>query len=389
VLAAALVLAGAIYQIAGTAADRRRHPPPGRMLDIGGTLLHFIDPGVKARRVRRALPDEPGTVSRRAPFCASSSEAHRPPSAAPKLGVTSGLAAFEASPSCASSTEETPVIFESGISATCLNWTEVRADVETFARACTYDRAWLGWSEPATSPRTTLAIIDDLHLLLAAAQIPRPCILVGHSFGGMLVRAYAAKYPADVAGLILVDPLSPSEWLNASPAHARMLRLGVKLSRRGAMLGRVGVVRAALALLMAGGRVIPQRIAKLTSGRGESVISRLVGEVRKMPPETWPMVRAHWCLPRSFLGMAEYLESLPASAAESVALGEPEAAIPITVLSASNSTPEQIKERDAWVHRSPRGRHILARKSGHWIQLDEPRLVVETIREMVDSIRPS
>jgi hypothetical protein len=141
--------------------------------------------------------------------------------------------------------------------------------------------------------------------------------------------------------------------------------------------------------LMAGGRVIPHGIAKLSSGRGETVISRLVGEVRKMPPETWPMVGAHWCLPKSFLGMAEYLESLPASAAEAVALGEPPPATPITVLSASNSTPEQIKERDAWAHRSPRGRHILARKSGHWIQLDEPRLVVEAIREMVGSIRPS
>ena len=216
-------------------------------------------------------------------------------------------------------------------------------------------------------------------------RFPRPYILVGHSFGGMLVRAYAARYPGDVAGLILVDPLAPGEWLNASPAKTKMLRLGVRLSRRGAWLARLGVVRAALSLLMRGGRRVPQWIGKLSSGRGESVITRLVGEVRKMPPETWPMVRAHWCLPKSFAAMAGYLESLPESAREAVA----SESFPIIVLSASNAPPEQLKERDEIIRRSPHGRHTIARKSGHWIQLDEPDLVVQAIREMAGSIKPS
>jgi pimeloyl-ACP methyl ester carboxylesterase len=161
-----------------------------------------------------------------------------------------------------------------------------------------------------------------------------------------------------------------------------MLALGVKLSRRGAVLARIGVVRAALALLMAGGRVTPKLIARASSGRGETVISRLVGEVRKMPLETWPMVRAHWCDPKSFLAMAAYLESLPASAAEAARL-DPVETIPVTILSAANSTPEQIEEREQMALRSPRGRHIIARKSGHWIQLDEPELVGAAIREII------
>jgi pimeloyl-ACP methyl ester carboxylesterase len=329
-IGAVLIAAGAIYQAAGTAADQRRYPPPGRMIDIGGRSLHLIDKGASGP----------------------------------------------------------PVIFESGISATCLNWTQVRAEVEGFARPCTYDRAGLGWSDPADSPRTTSTIVDDLHALIEAAGIPRPYILVGHSFGGMLVRAYTAKYPGDVAGLVLVDPLSASEWLHISPARARMLRFGVRLSRRGALLARIGVVRAALALLMSGGRRVPQWIAKLSSGRGESVISRLVGEVRKMPPETWPMVRAHWCLAKSFQGMAAYLESLPASAMEVATLSEP-VATPVTVFSAANSTPEQLEEHEALARRSPRGQHIIARKSGHWIQLDEPELVVQAIHEMVNATWPS
>jgi pimeloyl-ACP methyl ester carboxylesterase len=329
-----LIAAGAIYQAAGTAADRRRYPPPGRMVDIGGRSLHLIDRGAGGPAV----------------------------------------------------------VFESGISATCLNWTQVRSQVERCASACTYDRAWLGWSDPAPLPRTTLAIMDDLHALVESTQIPRPFILVGHSFGGMLVRAYAVKYPDDVAGLILVDPLSPNEWLKASPAQARMLSRGVRLARRGAVLARIGVVRASLAALMAGGRLVPQLIARLSSGRGESVISRLVGEVRKMPPETWPMVRAHWCQSKGFLGLAAYLESLPTSSAEAIAIeersGQP-GAMPITVLSAANSTPEQLEQREAWARRSPRGQHIIARKSGHWIQLDEPELVVQAIREMIGLVKPS
>ena len=277
-------------------------------------------------------------------------------------------------------------MFESGISATCLNWTAVRAEVAGFARACTYDRAWLGWSEAAQSPRTASAIVDEQHALLHAVGIQAPYILVGHSFGGLLVRAYAAKYRKDVVGLVLVDPLAPREWLNPSPALSGMLGRGVKLSRRGALLARLGVVRASLALLMAGGRRVPKMVAKISGGRGESTISRLVGEVSKMPPETWPMVRAHWCQPKSFQGMAEYLEALPASAREAAALDAP-ANIPITVLSAANATPEQLEEREAMARRSPHGQHIIARKSGHWIQLDEPELVVHAIREMVELIK--
>jgi len=280
------------------------------------------------------------------------------------------------------------VIFESGISATCLNWTRVREEVQEFARACTYDRAWLGWSDQASSPRSLAAIVEELHALLTAAEIAPPYILTGHSFGGLVVRAYASRYPDRVEGLVLVDPVSAGEWSNPSAAQTRMLRLGVKLAKRGAVLARIGVVRASLALLMAGGRLVPQAIARLSSGRGESVISRLVGEVRKMPPETWPMVRAHWCLPKSFLGLAAYLESLPGCAGEAAGFQVTDT-IPITVLSAANSTPEQLEEHRALARRSPRGRHTVAPKSGHWIQLDEPELVVQAIREMVRSARPS
>ena len=98
------------------------------------------------------------------------------------------------------------------------------------------------------------------------------------------------------------------------------------------------------------------------------------------------MVQAHWCLPKSFEGMAATLESLPESSAEAAALPVPES-IPVTILSAAGSTAEQLAEREALAGRSVRGRHTAALNSGHWIHLDQPELVAEAIREMVARAR--
>jgi pimeloyl-ACP methyl ester carboxylesterase len=102
--------------------------------------------------------------------------------------------------------EGTPtVVFESGLADELAVWALVQPTIAAHTRACSYDRAGIGYSDPGRRPADSANIADDLHRLLNAASIKPPYILVGHSLGGMHVRLYADTYPTDVAGMVLVD----------------------------------------------------------------------------------------------------------------------------------------------------------------------------------------
>jgi pimeloyl-ACP methyl ester carboxylesterase len=98
------------------------------------------------------------------------------------------------------------VLFDAGGSDWSVIWALVQPAVARNARACTYDRAGLGYSDSDPGPRTPFAIADDLHRVIRAADLARPLVLVGHSLGGFNVKLYTALYPDDVAGLVLIDP---------------------------------------------------------------------------------------------------------------------------------------------------------------------------------------
>ena len=105
--------------------------------------------------------------------------------------------------------EGTPtIILESGVGDDWLIWQAVQPELSTVSRVCSYDRLGLGWSEPSTAPRDAIAIASQLHALLSIAHISGPLLLVGHSGGGLYIRAFAAIYPENVLGLIFVDPTS-------------------------------------------------------------------------------------------------------------------------------------------------------------------------------------
>src|SRR5258705_4091472 len=89
-----------------------------------------------------------------------------------------------------------------------LGWIEPAVARNT--RVCVYDRAGRGWSEPADTPQDGAQIATDLHTLLQRGNIPGPYVLAGHSFGGLYVLTFAARYPDDVAGMVLVDSTAPA-----------------------------------------------------------------------------------------------------------------------------------------------------------------------------------
>ena len=103
------------------------------------------------------------------------------------------------------------VLIDVGIAGSSANWYKIAQTLSNDIRVCLYDRAGYGWSDPGRGERTTATIAHELNLLINKAEIPGPFVLVGHSFGGFTVRYLAAKFPKNVAGLVLVDSSHPEQ----------------------------------------------------------------------------------------------------------------------------------------------------------------------------------
>jgi pimeloyl-ACP methyl ester carboxylesterase len=274
----------------------------------------------------------------------------------------------------------TAVVLEAGVAASSLSWARVQPALAAFTRTCAYDRAGLAWSDAAAEPRTFTRILDDLGTVVVEAGGGSRVILVGHSFGSLVVRAFAARQPEWVAGLVLVDP--PTDWLELTPQRARLLRRARQASRIGEFLARIGVVRASLSLLTGGRPGTPRAVAKTFGPTAFRTLERLVGEVRKLPPELYPAVQAHWSAPKCFRAMAEYLGVLETEG-EAIAAFVPPPDIPIIVISGGHQPAAEIAAHQRLAAASPRGRHLIAGKSGHWILFDEPEVIVEAVRSLI------
>lgn len=278
--------------------------------------------------------------------------------------------------------EGTPaVVLEAGVAASSLSWARVQPELAAVTRTVAYDRAGLAWSDPPSRPITFETILDDLHAVLATLGLWR-VVLVGHSFGSLVVRAYAARHPEQVAGLVLVDP--PSEWIAPTPERTRLLRRAIQASSIGAVLARIGVVRASLALLTGGRPGVPRRFVKVFGPRAASTLERLVGEVRKLPPELYPAVQAHWCQPKCFHAMRDHLRVLEREPAR-IAAAIPPPEVPVVVISGGHQPPDEVEAHRRLAAASPHGRHVVAAKSGHWILFDEPRVIVDAVTDLLQS----
>jgi pimeloyl-ACP methyl ester carboxylesterase len=271
------------------------------------------------------------------------------------------------------------VIFESGIAATNLNWCHIQNTIAEYSHTVSYDRAGLGWSSPAKTSRTPANIAIELRTMLENAGIKPPYVLVGHSFGGLVMRRYALLFPEDVAGVVLVDPMRCEEWPPLDPTKQATIDRGVKMTGYAIPIAHLGLARLAVTSLLCRSGRLSTFLAGSAGNGGKHVLSRIKDEVGKMPQEVWPIVAAHWSRPSYYVGMSNHVGSVPDTVREMLGT-EPIAGIPITLLTPGKSTPLS-KERLDLIGNNVQ--QVIAPKSAHWVHLDEPDIVIESIREMI------
>lgn len=313
-------LAGAIYERVGERRDRERLPQIGHLVDIGGRALNI--------------------------YCSG---------------------------------EGTPtVVFDAGYGDPGFVWSHIQPDIAKVTRACWYDRAGEGWSDPGPFPRTSEAMARDLHGLLQAAGIEAPYVLVGHSLGGMNARVYNSLYPADVAGAVLVDAAHEDESRRAPEF----------------MLGRTAPRYWWRPIWVA------------------AHAARAVGFIRLMSPRVTlpaePAQRTREQIVRALRQQPKTLASrADASAPESEAQAMRAAGFrdrPLIVLTRGNARlppnpsatdRERIAYEQVWRHEiqpklarlSTRGQQIIIEQSGHRIHEEAPESVIAAIRHVLALVR--
>jgi pimeloyl-ACP methyl ester carboxylesterase len=261
------------------------------------------------------------------------------------------------------------VVMEAGAADWSLFWSWVQPEVETFTRVCTYDRAGLGWSDPGPQPRTGQHMVRELHALLRTAGIEGPYVLVGHSAGGYIVRLYASRFPDEVVGMVLVDVTHEDGTSFISPEKYQRLLRQYHLARLTAPLGLVRLIGTL------------------------HLSSEFETWLNKFPPEVQAMNRAIYYRSRTWqTGWSERIsdEETVAQLRAAGSLGDR----PLVVLTAlADHDDEKLKQEWMQQHAhlaarlSSSSTHIIAEKSGHFIQLDQPDLVITAIRQVVEAVR--
>ena len=190
----ALAGIGAIYQAIGTASDAQAFPPPGQMVDVGGYKMHIVCSGPQSADGPTVILDHVGA-------------------------------------------------------ANAAQWGLVQPEIAKSTRVCAYDRAGFGWSERGPTPRDARQSMHELHTLLEKASISGPYLLVGHSYGANVARLYVAEYPAEVVGMVLVDPGLQFD-MPGVPAHinAEWKAADQTIMRLAPYLSRLGIMRLGTAL---------------------------------------------------------------------------------------------------------------------------------------------
>lgn len=321
----------------GRAQSEPPYPPPGRLIDVGGWRLHLDCTGQ-------------------------------------------------------ASTLQPTVILEAGIGDFSVEWSLVQPKVASFARVCSYDRAGDGWSDIGPHPRTMRQIVYELHTLLERAGEQRPFVLVGHSYGGWLVRVYQMTYPGEVAGMVLVEAGADDPWRTMPDGRlvrASALATGrpIPPAKTSEPLREEEIPPGALAQIKAG-------LSDASAHANEPPRDKLPIEAQRM--RTWALGQVKHVVAAVNPVESEELAALRASRTEG-GREHPLGALPLVVLTrglpeeqgpdAKAMEADHRRDHVAAAALSTRGTLIVAERSGHHVQLDEPDLVVSAIRQVLAGVR--
>lgn len=267
------------------------------------------------------------------------------------------------------------VVLEAGLGLDSTGWFKVHDDLALVAKTCAYDRAGRGWSSPGSQPITSELVNQRLFALLEAT-VPEPVILVGMSAGGVFVRDYFRRHPQDVVGMVLVDS-SHEDQRHRLPEFPELADR-TQLLRLCAWMQPVGLVRLLSSLDTF--FTSPDMPAGLQAASLANAY------------------QSHAC--RTLLLESEGFEAMLAAGGTPPDLGD----LPLVVLS-QGKEPEAVpdigmtremavEQRLVWnelqeelAALSTRSRRIVAQKAGHLIQIDQPELVVDSIRQLVGELR--
>jgi pimeloyl-ACP methyl ester carboxylesterase len=282
------------------------------------------------------------------------------------------------------------VILEAGKGDFSVEWSLVQPGTARFARVCSYDRAGDGWSELGPHPRTFHQIVYELHTLLDKARVKPPLVLVGHSYGGWLVRLYASTYAADVVGMVLVEA--------GADNPLRVLPDGKLVHSSDLATGRpIPAVKTASPLRLSD--IPPGALSQMRAGLQEAVKTANEPPRNKLPADaqrmrTWALGQLGHVAAAVNPFENEELAGLRAERAKSqTSLGD----MPLIVLTrgipeehgpdAKALEEEHRRDHAAIAAMSRNGKLVIAAHSGHHVQLDEPELVIKSIREVLEAVR--
>jgi pimeloyl-ACP methyl ester carboxylesterase len=274
--------------------------------------------------------------------------------------------------SCAGEGSPT-VVLDAGNGESSLDWSLVQPDVAKSTRVCAYDRPGYGWSDPSPLSRTPESNVKELHTLLMNAGIDAPYVLVAHSYGGLVTRLYTHTYPDEVAGMVLVD--TPSDDLlvrlppNGKDVFLKGVAQGAQQAKLGEILGQIGILPLLPGLFPVQANLPPQVAAteRALAASDRRYMEAYAGELAAYAVSFAQMQTAH----------ITTFGDIPLRV---LSRGKPQAGF----TEESEKVWQQLQIELASL--SSNGKRIVAENSDHFIQLNQPDLVIGAIQEVLSGI---